>query len=89
MISFSEPSKLNGKPAKKCEISSENVLDCNYVEFTNDFTYPSDGKINKDVVDFWNSIDSRVVTKVTSRSNIQVKQITRSSSNHQVLAEIP
>ncbi|CAO1420886.1 unnamed protein product [Diamesa serratosioi] len=37
-----KPSKLNDKPAKKCEMSSENVLDCNYVEFTNDFTFPTD-----------------------------------------------
>ncbi|CAO1422540.1 unnamed protein product [Diamesa tonsa] len=83
-----EPSKLNNKPAKKCEMSKDNILDCNYVEFTNDFTFPTDGKIDKDVIDFWNSIDSKVTTKITSRSNIQVKQITRSSSNHHVHADI-
>lgn len=68
-------------------MSKENILDCNYVEFTNDFTFPNDGKINKDVVDFWNAIDAKVVTKITSRSNIEVKQI-RSSSNHHVHADI-
>lgn len=88
MFFSSEPSKLNEKPAKKCEISCKNVLDCNYVEFTNDFTFPTDGKINKDVVDFWNSIDAKVITKITSSSDIQVKQIARSSSNYQVIADI-
>lgn len=67
-------------------MSTDNILDCNYVEFTNDFTFPTTGEINKEVVDFWNTIDPKLITKITSRSNIQVKQIIRSISNHHVQA---